>query len=234
LAESIAMRRKIGERFGAVDGLVAAATIAAHAGHFEDAARFTGAGEAWAGGLGVAYHGPQYLHRDRTLAVVRSMLGDSRFMALRGEGAGMPWTAALTEARNLLEEIAAAAPGSIESCGIPVKESVPRLESWVREDAGHSGAAGQLEDSIVPAHPTAAVIPAIDQPPLESPPLSDLTSREREVLHLLCQRLSNPEIADQLYIGTRTVEFHVANIIGKLGAETRRDAAAIATRLGLL
>src|SRR5215218_886481 len=115
LAESIAMRRKIGERFGAVDGLVAAATIAAHAGHFEDAARFTGAAEAWAGGLGVAYHGPQYLHRDRTLAVVRSMLGDSRFMALRGEGAGMPWTAALTEARSLLEEIAAAAPGSIES-----------------------------------------------------------------------------------------------------------------------
>ena len=64
--------------------------------------------------------------------------------------------------------------------------------------------------------------------------VSDLTSREREVLQLLCQRFSNPEIAERLYIGTRTVEFHVTNIIGKLGAENRREAAAIAARLGLV
>ena len=62
----------------------------------------------------------------------------------------------------------------------------------------------------------------------------DLTRREQEVLDLLCQRLSNPEIADRLYIGTRTVEFHVTNVIGKLGAENRREAAAIAVRLGLV
>ncbi|MFN8559961.1 MAG: LuxR C-terminal-related transcriptional regulator [Dehalococcoidia bacterium] len=66
------------------------------------------------------------------------------------------------------------------------------------------------------------------------PAAADLTSREREVLALLCQRYSNPEIADRLYIGARTVEFHVANILGKLGAENRRDAAAIAARIGLL
>ncbi len=63
---------------------------------------------------------------------------------------------------------------------------------------------------------------------------SDLTRREREVLDLMSQRYSNPEIADRLYIGTRTVEFHVANVLGKLGAENRRDAAAIAARLGLV
>jgi NarL family two-component system response regulator LiaR len=62
----------------------------------------------------------------------------------------------------------------------------------------------------------------------------DLTRREREVLNLLCQRFSNTEIADQLYIGTRTVEFHVANVLDKLGVENRRDAAAVAARLGLV
>ena len=61
-----------------------------------------------------------------------------------------------------------------------------------------------------------------------------LTRREREVLKLLCQRSSNTEIADQLYIGTRTVEFHVANVLDKLGVENRRDAAAVAARLGLV
>lgn len=63
--------------------------------------------------------------------------------------------------------------------------------------------------------------------------VGDLTRREREVLSLLGQRYSNPEIADRLYIGTRTVEFHVANILGKLGAANRRDAVAIARRRSL-
>ncbi|HET8644645.1 MAG TPA: tetratricopeptide repeat protein, partial [Vicinamibacteria bacterium] len=62
----------------------------------------------------------------------------------------------------------------------------------------------------------------------------DLTRREREVLRLLQQRLSDAEIAARLSIGVRTVEFHVANILGKLGAGNRRDAVAIAARSELL
>jgi non-specific serine/threonine protein kinase len=61
-----------------------------------------------------------------------------------------------------------------------------------------------------------------------------LTRREREVLALLCQRLTDPEIADRLFVGRRTVETHVANILGKLAVPNRREATALAARLGLV
>jgi DNA-binding NarL/FixJ family response regulator len=63
-------------------------------------------------------------------------------------------------------------------------------------------------------------------------PRRRLTRGEREVLHLVCQRLSNPEIADRLFLGTRTVESHVASIRNKLNAAKRQEAATT-TLLGL-
>lgn len=61
-----------------------------------------------------------------------------------------------------------------------------------------------------------------------------LTRREREVLMLLTQNLTNPEIAAQLFIGPRTVATHVEHVLAKLGAADRRAAAAIAVRNGLI
>ena len=60
-----------------------------------------------------------------------------------------------------------------------------------------------------------------------------LTRREREVLGLVCLRLTDPEIAARLCIGTRTAETHVASILAKLSAANRREAATTANRLGL-
>ena len=62
----------------------------------------------------------------------------------------------------------------------------------------------------------------------------NLSGREHEVLLLLVQRQTDKEIAAALYISPRTVMSHVASILTKLGAANRREAAAIALRLGLV
>jgi DNA-binding NarL/FixJ family response regulator len=61
-----------------------------------------------------------------------------------------------------------------------------------------------------------------------------LTAREHEILGLVAQGRSNGEIGKQLFIATKTVSVHVSNILAKLGASTRTEAAAIAQRRGLL
>ena len=66
-------------------------------------------------------------------------------------------------------------------------------------------------------------------------PASDtLTAREAEILALVAEGRSNGEIGKQLFISAKTVSVHVSNILGKLGASGRTEAAAIARRRGLL
>ena len=55
-----------------------------------------------------------------------------------------------------------------------------------------------------------------------------LSRREREILALLCLRLTDLEIADRLFVSRRTVTTHVSNILAKLDVQNRREAAALA------
>jgi DNA-binding NarL/FixJ family response regulator len=59
-----------------------------------------------------------------------------------------------------------------------------------------------------------------------------LTDREAEVLRLVAGGWSNQQIADALFIARKTASVHVSNILGKLGVDSRVEAAAIAHRLG--
>jgi NarL family two-component system response regulator LiaR len=63
-------------------------------------------------------------------------------------------------------------------------------------------------------------------------PREDLSPREREVLALIAQGLSNEEIGEQLVISPATAKHHVSACIQKLGAANRAEAAALAVKNG--
>ncbi len=68
--------------------------------------------------------------------------------------------------------------------------------------------------------------------PVPSP--IQISRREQEVLQLFAAGLTNPEIAEQLFISVSTVKFHITNILDKLGATTRAEALVTAVKSNLL
>jgi NarL family two-component system response regulator YdfI len=82
----------------------------------------------------------------------------------------------------------------------------------------------------------AAVVSTVPAPTVETGSELEeaLTSREKEVLGLLAEGLGNKEIAARLGISDHTAKFHVASILGKLGAASRTEAVSIGMRRGLI
>ena len=100
--------------------------------------------------------------------------------------------------------------------------------------------ATELADAIRAAHAgrptlapeaTAALIRAATRPP---EPGYDLTPREQEVLELMTQGLSNPQIANELVVSRSTVKFHVSSILSKFGVTGRTEAVAMALQKHLV
>ena len=107
-------------------------------------------------------------------------------------------------------------------------------EVYLREAA--AGRALSLPEVVARAIAMAAAFPSASSP-AQAPPPDDafgLSPREQEVLHMLALGKSNPEIAEMLFIGRGTVRTHVSNILAKLGASTRTEAAMLARDRGLL
>jgi NarL family two-component system response regulator LiaR len=63
-----------------------------------------------------------------------------------------------------------------------------------------------------------------------SQPYLEMTSREKEILALMVEGLSNNEIAERLFVSQSTVKFHVSNILSKLGVTGRTEAVALAVK----
>jgi len=70
--------------------------------------------------------------------------------------------------------------------------------------------------------------------PRAEPARFGLTAREREVLAHVAAGMTNRQIAERLFISENTAGVHVSNILGKLDASSRTEAAAIAVRLDLV
>jgi DNA-binding NarL/FixJ family response regulator len=71
----------------------------------------------------------------------------------------------------------------------------------------------------------------------ENPPeveLSTLTEREREVLALLAEGLSNKAIAARLYLSVRTIDGHLSNLYARLGVRSRTEAMRLAIEQNLV
>jgi LuxR family transcriptional regulator, maltose regulon positive regulatory protein len=131
-------------------------------------------------------------------------------------------------ARELLED----AVYRFDASGAPFEAARARAELAATLAAlGRSEAAGR-EAAI--ASDALASLGAAEGAGAREDPDVGVTGREREVLHLLAEGRTNPEIAATLVISEHTVHRHVSNILRKLGVPSRAAAVARAARAGLL
>lgn len=142
------------------------------------------------------------------------------------------WAAAGWPVVLLVRNPAAESLGQALRAGVkailPTTSDAPEIAAAIQ-----AAAAGLLvlhPASIEPLLPSSNVTSGDHSQPLAEA----LTSRELEVLRLVAAGLGNKEIAARLKISDHTVKFHVASIMGKLGAGSRTEAVTLGIRHGLI
>ena len=154
------------------------------------------------------YHLPDGEAPD-VIAAVLAACSSARVLVLTGA----------SEQRSLLAALDAGALGFVTK-----DRAVDELVTAVRQvNAG---------EAFVPAAMLGALLPRLTQ--RDDRLGAGLSTREREVLACLQSGMANAAIAEQLFLSVHTVRHHVQNLLLKLGAHSKLEAVAIATREGLL
>jgi len=161
----------------------------------------------------IAAHGERLVGRALALTDVPTACRHLETALAAFTRAGIPYRAAQT--RLLLALVLG--PNDREVAAVEARAAL-----WVFEDLG----AGRDADAA------AAFMRDLGLKAARTGPknIGRLTKREQEVLALLGEGLSNPEIAGRLFLSRKTVEHHVARILSKLGLRGRAEAAALAAR----
>ena len=161
---------------------------------------------------------------------------------LEGEWLRVCWLAApeRPEAATLVAAWRAAVSAYDEFGHVHEAARARTVLAVVLRAAGDAAGAREVADQARATARSLGAVPLLDRlkelgsTPQRATAAATLTPREQEILALVAQGRSNGEIGKQLFITTKTVSVHVSNILGKLGATGRTEAAAIAHRRGLL
>jgi NarL family two-component system response regulator YdfI len=177
-----------------------------------------------------------------TMETLAEMLADAAPDVVLIDSSGEPF-------ENMLESIFASGLASDVSAvilgdGMTPAASADALRAGIRAALPGDISPEQLvaalhavASGLLVLHPAHAIegLPAGSAPSRALDELAEsLTRRELEVLQMLAAGLSNKEIAARLNISEHTVKFHVASILGKLGAASRTEAVSLGIRRGLV
>ncbi|RGE21919.1 response regulator transcription factor [Leucobacter sp. wl10] len=175
----------------------------------------------------VARHEPDVVLMDLRMPGIGGVEATRRIVQGRGASARVLVFTTYEDDDQILAAIEAGAGGYLVKAA-PAEE----LAAGVR-----AVAAGQmvLAPSVAAALAQAARggAPA-GAPGAEADPSPGLTPREREILALVAEGLSNPEIAGRLFIGESTVKTHLLHVFEKLGVSDRTRAVIRAMEIGII